>query len=52
MLDAFDMLGKLNNVQYRLDGQGRTEMLTNVTPRYLMLHAVYRFNALPSGRLR
>ena len=42
--DAFDVLGKLSNVQYTLNSQGHTEVWNNVIPRYAMLHVMYRFN--------
>lgn len=42
-LDAFDVLGRLNNTQFTIDAQGRTETWTNIIPRYLMLHCAYRF---------
>lgn len=42
-LDAFDILGNLNSTQFTLNSQGRTETWTNSIPRYLMLHASYKF---------
>lgn len=47
MADGFDILHNLSNVQRILNAQGRTETTYNVVPRYIMLHAVYRFNSGP-----
>ena len=47
MADGFDILHNLSNVQRILNAQGRTETFYNVVPRYIMLHAVYRFNSGP-----
>lgn len=43
MLDAYDILGKLNSTTLVLNEQGRTETWTNSIPRYLMLHVAYKF---------
>ena len=45
--DAFDLLGQLSNVTRTINAQGRTETWTNVMPRYVLLHAVYRVSAKP-----
>jgi hypothetical protein len=50
LLDGFDMLHQLSNVQRTLNGQGRTETYYNVIPRYLMLHVVCRLNKEPKRR--
>ena len=50
MLDGFDILGQLSNVTRTLNAQGRTETYTNVMPRYVLLHVVYRFNKQPVKR--
>jgi hypothetical protein len=42
-VDAFDVLGELNNTRYTIDEQGRTETWTNSIPRYCMLHLSYKF---------
>ena len=47
ILDGFDILGKLSNVQRTVNAQGRTETYYNVIPRYVMLHAIYRLNIKP-----
>ncbi len=44
MLDGLDLLGQLHNVTRTVNAQGRTEIHTNVLPRYALLHIVYRFN--------
>lgn len=43
-VDAFDILGQLNNTSYVINEQGRTETWTNSIPRYAMLHLSYKFN--------
>lgn len=48
--DGFDILNQLTNVQRTLNAQGRTEIRTNVIPRYIMFHAVYRFNIMPKKK--
>lgn len=50
MLDGFDILGKLNNVTRTINAQGFTESYTNVIPRYMMLHLVFRFHVSPKKR--
>lgn len=47
MLDGFDLLGQLSNIRRTINAQGRVETWSNVTPRYAMLHVVYRFNKQP-----
>ena len=47
MADGFDILRNLSNVQRILNAQGRTETFYNVVPRYVMFHAIYRFNSGP-----
>ena len=47
-LDGFDMLKNLRNKKYIINSQGRTEVLTNVLPRYVLLQVSYRFNYNPS----
>ena len=49
ILDGFDILGNLSNVQRTVNAQGRTETYYNVIPRYVMLHAVYRLNIKPKN---
>lgn len=43
IVDGFDILGQLSNVWQSINSQGRTETYRNVIPRYVMLHAIYRF---------
>ena len=50
LLDGFDILGQLSNVTRVMNAQGRTETYTNVMPRYVLLHAVWRFNKQPKKR--
>lgn len=47
MFDGFDILRQLDNVTRTVNAQGRTETYTNVMPRYVLLHAVYRFSKYP-----
>lgn len=47
MLDGFDLLGQQRSTTNVLNAQGRIETWTNVPPRYVLLHAVYRFNHQP-----
>ncbi len=44
MLDAFDILNDVKNVQRSLSAMGRTETWYNSINRYLMLHLVYKFS--------
>lgn len=50
MVDGFDILNQLSNIQRTLNAQGQTEIRTNVIPRYVMFHAVYRFNIMPKKK--
>ena len=50
MLDGFDMLGQLSNIRRSLNGQGRSETIYHVIPRYAMLHFVYRLNVKPKNK--
>ena len=47
MLDGFDILGQLSNVTRTVNAQGRTETWTNVMPRYVLAHVVWRLNKEP-----
>ena len=47
MLDGFDILGQLRSTTNVLNAQGRIETYTNVPPRYVLLHALWRFNRQP-----
>ncbi|MGN1213428.1 MAG: outer membrane beta-barrel protein, partial [Bacteroidaceae bacterium] len=50
MVDGFDILGNLSNVSQVLNSQGRTETWRNSLPRYVMFHAIYRFNKQPKKK--
>ena len=50
MLDGFDLLGNLSNIRRTINAQGRTETWNNVTPRYALLHIVYRLNKQPKKK--
>ena len=47
MVDGFDILGQLTGVTRIINAQGRTETYTNVLPRYVLFHAVWRLNRQP-----
>ena len=49
MVDGFDILGQLSNVTRTINAQGRTETYTNVLPRYVLLHVIYKFNKQPKN---
>jgi len=49
-LEGFDLLHQLSNVQYYVNGQGRTETWHNSIPSYVMLHLIYRFNVTPKKK--
>ncbi len=49
-IDAFDILHRLSNIRYELNGMGRTETWVNCIPRYLMVKARYRLNIQPRKR--
>ncbi len=50
MLDGFDLLSNLSNVRRTINAQGRTETWNNVTPRYALLHVIYRLNKQPKKK--
>ena len=52
MVDGFDLLGQLDNVTRIVNAQGRTEIYTNVMPRYALLHVVYRLNKQPKKKVQ
>ncbi|MCM1111443.1 MAG: hypothetical protein NC336_09550 [Clostridium sp.] len=51
MLDGFDLLHQLSNVNYAVNAQGRTITFTNVLPRYIMFHVQYRLNIQPKKKI-
>lgn len=50
MLDGFDILHQLSNVNYSVTASGRVVSYTNVIPRYIMLSVQYRLNIQPRKR--
>lgn len=50
MVDGFDMLHQLSNVNYAVNAQGRTVTYTNTLPRYVMFSLQYRLNIQPRKR--
>lgn len=50
MVDGFDMLYKLSNVNYAVTATGRTVAYTNTLPRYFLLSVQYRLNIQPKKR--
>lgn len=47
MVDGFDMLHQLSNVNYSVTATGRTVTYTNALPRYVMFSVQYRLNIQP-----
>ncbi len=47
MLDGFDVLNNLSNINRRINAQGHTETWYMSIPRYAMLHVQYRLNIMP-----
>ena len=47
MVDGFDLLHKLSNVNYAVTASGRTVSYTNTLPRYVMLSVQYRLTIQP-----
>ena len=43
-LEAFDLFHQLKSVDYQVNGQGKSELLYNTIPHYIMLHAIYKMN--------
>ena len=50
MVDGFDMLHKLSNINYAVTASGRTISYTNMIPRYIMLSVQYRLNIQPKKK--
>ena len=46
-LEAHDLFNQISNTAYEVNAQGRTESWYRVTPNYVMLHLVYRWNRNP-----
>ena len=49
-VDAFDILHQLRKVDRYVNAQGRVETYYNTMPRYVMFHAMYKFNVMPKKR--
>lgn len=50
MVDGFDMLHTLSNVNYAVNAAGRTVTYTNVLPRYFLFSIQYRLNIQPKKK--
>lgn len=50
MVDGFDLLHRLSNVQYAVTATGRTVTYTNTLPRYILASVQYRFSVQPKKR--
>lgn len=50
MVDAWDILGNLSNVNVGMNSRSRWEYYTNVIPRYVMMRVVYRFDKQPKKK--
>lgn len=50
MIDGFDLLHKLSNVNYAVTASGRTVSYTNTLPRYVLFSVQYRLNIQPKKR--
>ena len=46
-LEGFDILGQLSSTSIFINGQGRTETISQTLPRYLMLHLTYQWSKMP-----
>ena len=49
-IEAFDILHQLNNTQYTVNAQGRTETCYRSLPHYVMAHLVYHWNKNPKKK--
>lgn len=50
MVDGFDMLHQLSNVNYAVSATGRTVSYSNALPRYVLFSVQYRLNIQPKKR--
>ena len=50
MVDAWDILGNLSNVNVGMNSRSMWEYYTNVIPRYAMFRLVYRLNRQPKKK--
>lgn len=49
LIDGFDILGQLNNITRTVNAQGIEEVYSNVIPKYVMFHVIFRFNKTPKN---
>jgi hypothetical protein len=49
-LKAYDILGQISSRTYFIDAQGRTELRSNVIPRYILFSAAWKFHKSPKKR--
>ncbi|MDE6826992.1 MAG: carboxypeptidase-like regulatory domain-containing protein [Paramuribaculum sp.] len=50
MVDGFDILHQLSNVNYSVTPQGQVVTYTNVLPKFFMVHVQYKLNIMPKKR--
>lgn len=50
MVDGFDMLHQLSNVNYAVNATGRTVTYSNALPRYILFSAQYRLSIQPKKK--
>ena len=50
MIDGFDMLHQLSNVNYAVNAAGRTVSYSNALPRYMLFSVQYRLNIQPKKK--
>lgn len=50
MIDGFDMLQQLSNVNYAVTASGRTVSYSNALPRYVLFSVQYRLNIQPKKK--
>ena len=51
MVDGFDLLHKLSNVNYAVTASGRTVSYTNALPRYVLFSVQYRLSIQPKRKI-
>lgn len=49
-VDAFDILHQLRKADRYVNAQGRVETYYNTVPRYMMFHAIFKFNVMPKKK--
>ncbi len=50
ILDSFDILHHLSNINYTVNAQARTETVSNVVPSYAILHIRWNINKQPGRK--